>query len=306
MIHLLPFSTITALVEESLDAVLIIDELSTVRYLNPSMAALSGYAAAELAGQPFSKLLDDSFAGGGEHDAYVANFVTTRRSSAVLGRVRDFAILHRNGELIPVRMKAVDLGEADGMRYLGAFMEDLRPRRELEARQQELLAQLEHQALTDALTGLPNRRAFYDEGAMASSRARRSAAAATVGVADIDHFKSINDRYGHAAGDQALRELAQVIRSAMRADEVVARTGGEEVGMLFPQATVEQARIVAERVRTAVQAHEIRTPQGEVIRATLSIGLAPLAPGADFEAALEEADRALYRAKQGGRNRVEV
>ena len=193
------------------------------------------------------------------------------------------------------------------MRYLGAFMEDVRPRRALEARQRELLEQLEHQALTDMLTGLPNRRAFLNGSTQAIARARRSGDAVAVGVADVDHFKSINDRYGHATGDQVLKEVASVIRHAARAGDLVARTGGEEFSLLFPCATVEQAVLVAGRIRAAVQDHAVTTPDGEVLRITLSIGVAQLPPdeGA-FEAALARADAALYRAKHGGRNRVEA
>jgi diguanylate cyclase (GGDEF)-like protein len=129
----------------------------------------------------------------------------------------------------------------------------------------------------------------------------------TVGVADIDHFKSINDRHGHAAGDQVLKEIAQVIRKAARAGDVVARTGGEEFSLMFPSATVQQAVTVAERIRAAVQGHAVQLADGQVLHATLSMGLAQL-PQADgeFAAAVERADAALYRAKNGGRNRVET
>jgi diguanylate cyclase (GGDEF)-like protein/PAS domain S-box-containing protein len=305
MITLLPLPAINALIEESLDAVLIIDGASVIRYANAAMAQLSGYAAEDLIGQPFNILVDPELVD--DHDGYVSHYVASRRKSAVLGRVREFMLRHRSGEMIPISMKGVDLGETDGVRFLGAFMEDQRPRRALEARQRELLEQLEHQALTDMLTGLPNRRAYHNQARVAVARSRRSCAPVTVGVADIDHFKSINDRYGHAAGDQVLKELAEVIRKAARGSDVVARTGGEEFSLLFPDATVEQAVTVAERIREAVQAHEVETAGGNVLRVTLSVGLAQLPPvDGEFDATVGKADAALYRAKHGGRNRVET
>lgn len=304
MIDLLPLPAITALIEESLDAVLIIDGSSRIRYTNAAMAHLTGYAPGELVGQPFNVLIDPDLVA--EHDSYVTHYIASRRSSAVLGRVRDFVIRHRSSEMIPIQMKRVDLGDTDGVRYLGAFMEDLRPRRALEAKQRELLEQLEHQALTDMLTGLPNRRAFHNEAALAVARAKRSGGLVTVGLADVDHFKSINDRFGHAAGDRILKELGQVIRKAARASDVLARTGGEEFSLLFPGATVEQAGLVAERIRAAVEAHDVETPGGNIIRATLSMGLAQLPLGdGEVDAAVAKADAALYRAKHSGRNRVE-
>ncbi|MFD2367092.1 GGDEF domain-containing protein [Pseudoduganella sp. GCM10020061] len=305
MITLLPLPAINALIEESLDAVLIIDGDSTIRYANAAMAQLTGYPSGELVGQSFNLLIDPELVA--EHDGYVQHYVAARRKSSVLGRVREFMVRHRSGEMIPVSMKAVDLGDTDGVRFLGAFMEDQRPRRALEAKQRELLEQLEHQALTDMLTGLPNRRAFQNEARQAMARARRDGAPVTVGVADVDHFKSINDRYGHAAGDQVLQELAEVIRKAARASDVVARTGGEEFSLLFPSATVAQAMRVAERIRAAVQAHEVETPGGNVLRVTLSAGLAQLPmDDSEFDATVAKADEALYRAKHGGRNRVEA
>lgn len=305
MINQLPISTITTLIEESLDSVLIIDGEGVIRYLNASMAALSGYPAQELVGKPLSLLLEDGLAM--EHDTYLAHYTAANRSSAVLGRVRDFSIRHASGEMVPIRMKALDLGTNAGVRYLGAFMEDMRARRALEAKHRQLLEQLEHQALTDTLTGLPNRRAFDNAAQSAMARARRTGEALTVGLADVDRFKSINDTYGHAAGDQVLQELGQVIRNAARESDVVARLGGEEIGLLFSEAGLAQAAIVAERIRTAVQAHRVTTPDGHTICMTVSIGLAELpATAGSFEPAVASADAALYRAKHGGRNRIET
>jgi diguanylate cyclase (GGDEF)-like protein len=125
-------------------------------------------------------------------------------------------------------------------------------------------------------------------------------------VADIDLFKRVNDQYGHPVGDLVLCEVGKAIERAARGADFVARTGGEEFGMLFPNTPIEMARLVAERIRKAVAASKATTPDGETISVTISIGLAALAPDGVPEEALASADAALYQAKERGRNRVET
>ncbi|SIR76199.1 PAS domain S-box-containing protein/diguanylate cyclase (GGDEF) domain-containing protein [Janthinobacterium sp. TND4EL3] len=290
------------LLEDALDAVIIIDEQCRIRYINGAMQALSGYASGELLGQTLNGLLPDAVAS--QHDNLVINYIRSSRQSSVLGKIREFAIRHRNAQMIPIEMKALDLGVVDGMRYFGAFLLDVRERRELAAKNASLLAQLEQQALHDALTSLPNRRAYEAQAEQAMARAARSGAALTVGVADLDHFKKINDRHGHAVGDAVLRNVAQVLRDTGRVTDVAARMGGEEFGLLFPDATLPQAQMVAERIRAAVAAAVTVLPDGSPLHVTISIGLAPLARGASMDAAMSEADKALYVAKHQGRNQV--
>ena len=298
----LPEVLFSRLLEDALDAVIIIDEQCRIRYINGAMQALSGYASGELLGQPLNGLLPDAVAA--QHDNHVINYIRSSRPSSVLGKIREFAIRHRNAQMIPIEMKALDLGVVDGMRYFGAFLLDVRERRELAAKNAGLLAQLEQQALYDALTSLPNRRAYEAHAEQAMARAARSGAALTVGVADLDHFKKINDRHGHAVGDAVLRNVARVLRETGRVTDVVARMGGEEFGLLFPDATVKQAYKVAERIRAAVAATVTVLPDGGTLQVTISIGLAPLTKGATLDAAMSEADKALYVAKHQGRNQV--
>jgi diguanylate cyclase (GGDEF)-like protein/PAS domain S-box-containing protein len=301
MIKTLPSAIVSRMIEESLDAVLVIDEHGEIRYINSAMQALCGYASGEAVGQPLHGLLPDSFA---DHNAgYIGRFLAAAAPATVLGAVREIAIRHRSGEMIPIEMKGLDLGVVDGRRYYGAFMVDLRPRRLAEARNAALLAQLERQALSDALTGLPNRRAFEQEAERMVARARRSGAQVTIGIADIDFFKRINDQHGHPVGDEVLAAISAVLAQSARASDVVARIGGEEFGLLFPDATPEFAAAVAERMRSAVEAFPVVAAGGLQIKVTISIGLAPCT-GALSEA-LSQADKALYAAKNGGRNRVE-
>ena len=298
------------LLEDALDAVIIIDEQCRICYINGAMQALSGYASGELLGQTLNGLLPDALAA--QHDGMVLAYIRSSRTSSVLGKIREFAIRHRDAQMIPIEMKAMDLGMVDGVRYFGAFLLDVRERRELAAKNASLLAQLEQQALCDALTCLPNRRAYEAQAEQAMARAMRihsgshsaSDSLLAVGVADLDHFKKINDRHGHAVGDAVLRTVAQVLREAGRITDVCARLGGEEFGLLFPDTTLAQAYKVAERIRAAVAAAPTMLPDGTALHVTMSIGVANLACGATLDAAMSDADNALYQAKHQGRNRV--
>jgi diguanylate cyclase (GGDEF)-like protein len=124
-------------------------------------------------------------------------------------------------------------------------------------------------------------------------------------MVDIDHFKHVNDRHGHLVGDTVLRRAADLLRANLRGDSVLTRYGGEEFVVLLPVAGLDEARAVAERLRKAFETDRCEF-EGAQIAITISAGLALLTPGEPLEAALSRADAALYRAKNGGRNRVAV
>ncbi|MGI8525294.1 MAG: GGDEF domain-containing protein [Pseudolabrys sp.] len=160
-----------------------------------------------------------------------------------------------------------------------------------------------HAATTDHLTGLLNRRAFFEGAASMCVSQRKQRAPVTVFVFDLDHFKSINDRFGHGPGDDVLRVFAASLRSSMRAEDIVGRLGGEEFAAIVPNSSPIAGRIAA-RVREAFEKSGA-VVAGKAIGATVSIGAACAdAADADIEALVERADVALYRAKHNGRNRV--
>ena len=302
MITELPISIVSRLIEESLDAVVIIDARGQMRYLNAAMQTLSGYAPAEAVGQSLNGLLPEDVAA--VHGNFLAQYLRRDRSVSVLGQVREMFIRHRTGELIPVELKALDLGTSAGEHYFGAYLVDLRARRRIETQNAALMTQLAQQALSDSLTGLPNRRAFDGEAARVVARARRSGASAVVGVADLDHFKQVNDRYGHPVGDLVLCEVGKLIERTARNADFVARIGGEEFALLLPDTPLAAATRIAERIRKAVGAARVTTPEGDTIEVTISIGLAEMPPQSTIDEALARADSALYEAKNGGRNQV--
>ena len=159
-------------------------------------------------------------------------------------------------------------------------------------------------AATDPLTGLLNRRGFFEAAGVLMARNRSSMAPVSVLAFDLDHFKSINDRCGHAVGDAVLALFAKVARETLRATDVVGRLGGEEFVAVIP-GTRAEAGIAAERVRSAFAAASI-VRNGQRIAATVSIGVACGSPAAAVDLLITHADEALYRAKTNGRNRVET
>lgn len=160
--------------------------------------------------------------------------------------------------------------------------------------------QLSAQASTDALTGLLNRYGLAPLYHAERLRAERHGRALSLVLLDLDHFKRVNDESGHAAGDGVLRELATLLRHSVRAEDIVARWGGEEFVILLPECDETAAAALAENLRGAMAAHDFRVPR----RITASFGVAQLEDGGDLESLVARADAALYRAKTLGRNRV--
>lgn len=170
-----------------------------------------------------------------------------------------------------------------------------------------LEAELRTLATTDSLSGLNNRRAFLETGSALLEHCRRYHRPCGALMIDIDHFKRINDRHGHPIGDEAIRATARLVLEVLRDADVVGRLGGEEFAALVPHADAAGVRDTAERLRQAVQALAIPLPDAQPLQFTISIGCATFEGGAlSLDELLQRADQALYRAKSGGRNRVET
>ncbi|WP_407275878.1 diguanylate cyclase [Halothiobacillus sp. DCM-1] len=170
---------------------------------------------------------------------------------------------------------------------------------------QEQLEASTQRMLRDTLTGLPNRLAFDERLSLEVARMRREGTPLCLAIWDIDHFKRVNDTYGHQAGDKALIVVGKTLHHLIRDVDMAARYGGEEFVMLLPRANLQQAFVVLERIREKIAATPFRF-KDQPLKITLSCGVAEFAPEEDSEAVMARADEALYRAKGKGRNRTEM
>lgn len=188
--------------------------------------------------------------------------------------------------------------EVNGKVYLSDLGTNISERKELEKK-------LEYLAMTDPLTGLCNRRQFFNLAEREMARARRYKVKISLLMLDIDHFKSINDTYGHSVGDLVLQKFPQRCQKILRDIDVIGRLGGEEFGILLPETDIKEGWIVAERLLRELAESEVKTAEGQLIRFTASIGIATLPEEhCDIDKLLAHADQALYIAKRAGRNRV--
>ena len=171
----------------------------------------------------------------------------------------------------------------------------------------EVYSDLYKGANLDSLTSLLNRRAFLARLREDRSAGRRHGYTSCLALIDVDRFKSVNDTYGHPAGDAVLKELARTLSECMRTEDVVGRYGGEEFILLLSHTDLSGAEVVLERLRLTVARRPVTvpTPEGErQINITISIGLTRLQGEQDEEYSIQEADKALYQAKESGRNRI--
>jgi two-component system, cell cycle response regulator len=212
----------------------------------------------------------------------------------------DFLVKPVNPCILAARLRA-------GSRVLGLQEEAQRDKEDMRRFAMDLAVanrRLQLAAYEDALTKLPNRRCALERLAQEWSRAARTGRALACILADLDHFKRVNDTYGHDIGDQVLQETAKLMRSTIRNTDLACRLGGEEFVILCPDADVKGAKQCAERLCATLAAHRIHLPQAE-IAVTVSMGVAAREIGMQQSSdLLKKADEAVYLAKQSGRNRV--
>ncbi len=170
---------------------------------------------------------------------------------------------------------------------------------------EQMMLELKHIAERDALTGVFNRRAFLTLLRKTAAQLERLHKPLSILLVDLDHFKRINDNAGHKTGDKALRHFIHIAQGCIREGDVIGRIGGEEFAIFLPTADLAEAHVVAQRLRGSLEAHPLAYKHSR-IGITASIGIASKLPDESAEAALHRADKAMYRAKRNGRNRVET
>jgi diguanylate cyclase (GGDEF)-like protein len=170
----------------------------------------------------------------------------------------------------------------------------------------EIQREYRNKAETDVLTGLHNRRWFEEVFPKQLELCERIGQHCSLLMLDIDHFKKVNEEYGHQGGDEALRHIGRLLMRNLRGTDLCARYGGEEMIVLMPGTEISQARVTAERLREGIAASLLNLPDGRQLRLSVSGGIAQWQPGINLPGLISAADRALYHAKQGGRNQIAV
>lgn len=280
------------LAQNSSDVVVRIDKVDKILWISPSITPTLGWKPEECEGKNVPEFLAD--------DVSKVRFkVGKNRLTEGQVVVNRFKMRAKSGSTHWIEFHAGPDRDKDGQ-IVGVIASFRIVDREVVAERQ-----LEKLAKSDALTGLNNRRSFEVFGRREVSRACRHGEPLAVLMMDIDHFKEINDTYGHDAGDEVLKLLAQICVSQLRDIDLIARLGGEEFALLLSNTDLKNAQIVAERIRTTLAQTAVTTSDGTIISFTVSIGLVPLSDTLrDLKALLKKADDALYFAKKTGRNRV--
>ncbi|MEQ8604781.1 MAG: sensor domain-containing diguanylate cyclase [Marivibrio sp.] len=283
------------IIEETADAVVAVDETQTILFVNRAACAAFGYTVDQMVGRRLETLMPERFrsAHPGQVAAYGASGAPARymgdRSNHIVG-------VRADGEEIPLGATILQL-ELRGRRVYAAILRDIRAR-------VDRLRSLYDLANTDVLTGAYNRRFFLEAAEREQRRAARHAQDVGLLMIDVDRFKQINDRYGHAVGDGVLQAVADAALSVLRAHDVFARWGGEEFVALLPQTDASGALAGAERIRRKIEASAVAGPDGAPIPVTVSVGASVrIGPEETLSDMLRRADAALYQAKADGRNR---
>lgn len=265
-------------------------------YVSPQIEAILGFTAHEWMADPglWLQLLDPQ-----DRQSVLLAGSALAEEDLLMRSAEDkvysdtYRLRHRNGSTVWVRDDAMVLWDSDGHATWHGVMVDVTREKHLEER-------LAHQALHDALTGLPNRKLFHDRVGQALQK-RQSGQIAVLFI-DLDNFKTVNDRFGHASGDQVIAAVGRRISSCATDGDTAARVGGDEFALLVEDASVEQVTPLADRVIEALSETEVAFSQ-QALSIGASIGIAIAGPGETTETLMRDADLAMYEAKRQGRGR---
>lgn len=288
-------SVYARIVTDMADAVIGIDQHHVIRLCNPAAETLFGWSCQDMIGKPVNMLIPERF-----HDAHHGSIRTFREETQharYMGNRKSFILGEtRAGREISLGATILNVPDKDAP-LMVAIVRDLTERLEHQGELQRL-------ANTDPLSGALNRRAFRHvaETEIHNSRLRNQPTALI--LFDIDHFKCVNDRHGHQTGDRVICAFTDLLRTSLRAHDVLGRWGGEEFIVLLPSASLDQAISVSERIRRAVENAAFGLESEIDLRLTTSAGVTHAHESETLDGFIRRADVALYAAKANGRNRV--
>jgi diguanylate cyclase (GGDEF)-like protein/PAS domain S-box-containing protein len=280
------------LVEGISEALVAVDSNGRIFDLNTSAIEMFDYPREELIGKEVELLVPETKRL--LHTEHREMYMQSPRTRE-MGRGFNLTAQDASGRTFPVEIGLNTVHAEDSISVI-ALITDITERMKTEE-------VLRTEALTDSLTGLFNRRAFEDQLAAEENRVARGAKKYSIIIADIDHFKSVNDTYGHGVGDEILRHITRILHAHIRRADTLARWGGEEFIILLPETDLEGSATSAEKLRASIETSPARTSRGS-IGVSMSFGTAVIEHGETKESVISRADEKLYAAKNAGRNCV--
>ncbi|MCM0755235.1 PAS domain S-box protein [Desulfovibrio aminophilus] len=285
---------IRAMSEASQDGMVMIDDQGRVAFWNRAAERIFGYAREEMLGRRLHEVVAQDEDAGKARQGF-PDFASTGKG-AVVDTLTERTARRKDGSTFPAEFSVASFRLQDRWWAVGT-VRDITERK----RAEEMLLEL---ATTDGLTGLTNRRHFLERGRAELERARRTGRPLSCIMFDVDHFKRVNDTFGHDAGDAVLKTLARTARETLRGMDVLGRVGGEEFAAVLPETDLNAALQAAERLRLAVEFMTVEHG-GRALPVTVSLGVALWrGPDESLDELLRHADQALYEAKNSGRNKV--
>jgi len=282
------------IVDSAFDGIITINEKGIIDSFNPAATAIFGYMPEEIIGKNIKILTPSPHRE--MHDDYIHRYIETREAH-IVDKPREVEAIRKDGSSFPMSLCVGARNYGERWMFTG-IVRDITERKEMEK-------ELKKMASTDALTGLYNRGFLNNSLENEYRRAIRYNSQLSLMILDIDHFKNVNDNYGHPVGDSVLLHIATELKRQARDIDIVARYGGEEFVLILPQTDSQSSLILAERLRASIEALNIPIDD-LILNVTISVGLVSI-PTTKAESAdhlLTIADRALYEAKRRGRNRV--
>lgn len=283
-----------AVVNNAYDGIITIDEQQNVKLFNDAAQSMFGYSEQEIVGQPLTKLLPEKYQG--KHHGYIEGFKKSQVDSRPMQTRAAVRGLRKDGSEFSIEVTISKIRIADNVEFT-AVIRDI-------SEKNQLLEELILSSRRDPLTELYNRRYFTELLNAEITRSKRFKRGFSILMLDIDHFKSINDRFGHTCGDAALIAFAKTLTNSIREVDTSCRWGGEEFLVLLPEIPKETAIIVAEKIRKNIENLET-IYEGDLIKLTVSIGLEYFSGEAiEMSHMINKVDQILYKAKHTGRNKI--
>jgi diguanylate cyclase (GGDEF)-like protein/PAS domain S-box-containing protein len=291
---------LSSAVEHSPASIVIIDVNGFIEYVNPKFTTVTGFTIDEVRG----KTPQDTF---GSSETQPETRAEQWQTILSLKEWRgDMVNRRKNGESYWAAVSISPIIDSNGViTHFVSINEDITARKESEEKIKSLNAGLEQLAMTDYLTNLYNRRYFMQRGIEEVKRAWRNNQPLALLMLDVDQFKKVNDTHGHEAGDRVLQQIAAALKSSLRETDILGRMGGEEFAILLPNTALEEAGLLADRVRHSIATLSFEI-SGELLAVTVSIGVVVITNEmSGIDDMLRNADAAMYQAKRRGGDRVE-